>query len=157
MTETSGGQGQAVEHVTSAPQNGDGLYHLYTDGACPGGLGLMGAGVLLITPQGEEIPRCKSMKRGTSQIAEYEALLFGLWLALQRGARRLRIYMDSQLVARQLTGIYQVRAAHLRPLWKRAMNQLERLDSYEIIWIPRDLNDRADALANRALRAAYKK
>lgn len=90
----------------------------------------------------------------TNNVAEYEALLAGLELALDRGVQRLDVFLDSELVVRQLNGDYRVRDAGLRPLWERARELLDRFREVEVHHVPRAQNRAADALVNRAIDEA---
>jgi ribonuclease HI len=87
----------------------------------------------------------------TNNVAEYEALLWGLATALDQGVRDLRVCADSELVVRQLTGVYRVKNEGLRPLFVRAQALLKRFDSCEIVHVRREMNAAADALANQAM------
>jgi ribonuclease HI len=62
--------------------------------------------------------------------------------------------MDSELLVRQLKGIYRVRAADLKPLYDQACRSLAQFGHYSIHHIPREQNRRADKLANEALDKA---
>jgi ribonuclease HI len=87
----------------------------------------------------------------TNNIAEYNALLTALKEAQRRGFQRLKIYTDSQLLQRQMTGLYRVKSRHLLPLYAQARELLNHLKSYDILHIPREQNQEADRLANMAV------
>ena len=59
--------------------------------------------------------------------------------------------MDSQLVARQITGQYRVKHADLAPIHRRVMELLSRFDGYSVGHLPRELNREADRLSNIAI------
>ncbi|MFM8312929.1 MAG: reverse transcriptase-like protein, partial [Deltaproteobacteria bacterium] len=61
------------------------------------------------------------------------------------------IKSDSELMVRQLNGIYKVRTPHIQSLFQEAKNLLEQFSSNEVLHIRREENKRADALCNQAL------
>ncbi len=125
---------------------------IYTDGAARGNPGESGAGVVLKTPEGEEVGRFgRYLGKGTNNFAEYQALLLGLQHAQEFGANDITILSDSDLLVRQLVGEYRVRAAHLRVLFDEAQEMLAEFDKYQIKRIERDKNKEADSMANRAI------
>ena len=93
--------------------------------------------------------------RATNNVAEYVGAIRALeWLVEQRYAGEVVVRGDSQLVIRQMTGEYEVKADHLRAYHER-LRQLEgkfRRVAFE--WVPREENRTADALSKRALAAA---
>ena len=89
--------------------------------------------------------------RATNNVAEYQALLHALRFALQRGARRVRVFSDSELVVRQVGGAYRVKHPQLLPLYREAMELLARFEEARVTHVRREHNREADRLANRAL------
>ncbi|NTV64621.1 MAG: ribonuclease HI family protein [Oscillochloris sp.] len=88
----------------------------------------------------------------TSNAAEYQAMIFGLQLVLERyGPARVRCLSDSRVVVDQLSGRAAVRAAGLAPLHEQATALTARLAHVTFIHIPREVNRLADALAWEAL------
>ncbi len=90
----------------------------------------------------------------TNNVAEYLALLHALQRALQMGERRVQIFSDSELLVRQLNGIYQVRDPKLRQLYDQAQALIRQFDEIRIIHVPRKQNRQADKLCNQALDEA---
>ena len=90
----------------------------------------------------------------TNNIAEYNALLYGLEEALMLKAGEIVVNLDSELVARQLAGDYRVKDSALKPLFERAMNMLKSFKGFEIRHIEREKNKEADKLVNRAINLA---
>jgi ribonuclease HI len=127
-------------------------YVLYSDGASRGNPGAAAIGFVLLDPSGRElIAEGRAIGKQTNNVAEYTALLRGLETALELGVRRLRVRMDSELVVRQLQGIYRVKNAGLRPLFEAVQRLCRRFATCRIEHVPRAENARADALANQAL------
>lgn len=63
---------------------------------------------------------------------------------------KLQIYMDSQLVIKQILGEYRVKNARLQPLHREVKNLLTRFPAWNARHIPRAENHEADSLANAA-------
>ncbi|MGQ9687981.1 MAG: ribonuclease HI family protein [Desulfobaccales bacterium] len=125
---------------------------LYVDGASRGNPGPAGAGAVLYGPNGaKQAEESRYLGEATNNMAEYQALLLGLDLARNQGAKHLKVFSDSELLVRQLKGIYQVRKAHLYPLWHQAQEKLQQFDSVEIYHVDRSLNFEADQLARKAI------
>ena len=125
---------------------------LHVDGGSHGNPGPAGCGVVLLDEAGEAIAeKFEFIGRATSNQAEYRALLLGLEIAREHGATEVTIRADSQLLVRQLNGTYKVKSRRLMPLFNQARSVLEKFASWRAEHIPRELNTRADALANQAM------
>jgi len=86
--------------------------------------------------------------------AEYEALIFGLLLALSMDIRNLQAYGDSQLVVRRINDIYEVCKAKLVPYYVAARKLMEKFQNVQVSHIPRRKNASTDALAKHAAASA---
>jgi len=131
---------------------------LMVDGAARGNPGQAGCGAVLFSEKGavlEEISRY--LGQTTNNVAEYEGLLMGLEAVLRLGGKRLLVQSDSQLLVRQLNGLYRVRDAKLRKLHQKAVDLLHQLEAYRIIHVRREHNRRADRLANQAIDDARRR
>ena len=125
---------------------------LYCDGASRGNPGPSGAGVVLLDEKGKQIfELSRYLDNGTNNEAEYRALVRGLEAAADLGVKRIEIFLDSELVVRQLSGKYKVRNARLRSLFDQAVSILQQFDDYAIFHVGRELNQQADRLANEAI------
>ncbi len=133
----------------AGPELGADRLILFTDGASRGNPGEAGAGIVLRNEQGEEI-EAKGFYLGqcTNNVAEYKALLLGLREAKKYGARAITIYLDSELIVRQLTGVYRVKDEKLKPLFAEVMTLLRGFTDAPVAHVPRSKNRRADELAN---------
>jgi ribonuclease HI len=88
----------------------------------------------------------------TNNVAEYTAVVRAVGLALELGARRLELLLDSKLIVEQLAGRWRVKDAKLRPLWADALRQLRSLpEGWVAAHVPRAQNSLADALCNEAI------
>jgi len=123
---------------------------LYCDGASKGNPGHSGIGIVLII-KGHKITLSEYIGLATNNIAEYKALLRGIYEAEKNGVRIIDIFTDSELMAKQIQGIYKVKSPNLENLYKEVISLLKGFEKYTIKHIPRDLNKEADSLANAAL------
>jgi len=131
---------------------------LFTDGACRGNPGNGGAGAVLVGENGEVVSTAKRfLGHCTNNIAEYQALILGLGEALGRGATAISIYLDSELIVRQIQGVYRVKNPTLKPLMADVCALLDRFDTWQIAHVPRSENAMADKLANEAIDEALSK
>jgi ribonuclease HI len=131
---------------------------LFTDGACRGNPGNGGAGAVLVGKNGEVVSTAKRfLGHCTNNIAEYQALILGLGEALGRGATAISIYLDSELIVRQIQGIYRVKNPTLKPLMADVRALLDRFDTWQVAHVPRSENAVADKLANEAIDEALAK
>ncbi len=131
---------------------------LFTDGACRGNPGNGGAGAVLVGKNGEVVSTAKRfLGHCTNNIAEYQALILGLGEALGRGATAISIYLDSELIVRQIQGVYRVKNPTLKPLMADVRALLDRFDTWQVAHVPRSENAVADKLANEAIDEALKK
>jgi ribonuclease HI len=127
-------------------------YVLYCDGAARGNPGPASTGYVLVDTDGHElVARGETLGKQTNNVAEYTALLQGLQAALDLGVQKIQVRMDSELVVRQLLGIYRVRNPGLQPLYNAVQERRRRFASFQIEHVRRHDNARADALANAAL------
>ena len=132
-------------------ENSEDWWTLHADGASKGNPGPAGAGAILYDQTGTVLAEIsRSLGRKTNNEAEYQGLITGLEEAVKLGGRRLKIRMDSELVVRQILGVYKVRNERLKPLYQQALGLLRELEAYDILHVRRELNAEADRLASRA-------
>ncbi len=96
-------------------------------------------------------------RHATNNVAEYAGAVRALEWLTGRGYRGgVTVRGDSQLVIRQMTGEYRVRAEHLRAFHDRLRQLSAGFHRVDFVWIPRDQNQRADQLSKKAvLEAQY--
>jgi len=126
---------------------------IYTDGAARGNPGPAGAGAILRDALSGEVVAeiARSLGIRTNNYAEWTAVELALAEAMRLGARQVDLRMDSELVARQISGRYRVKHPDLKPIHARVMGMLARLDGYTVGHVPRELNKEADHLSNVAI------
>jgi ribonuclease HI len=127
---------------------------LHFDGGSRGNPGPAGIGMVLRLATGKII-RAEGRFIGfaTNNVAEYQAVVAGLEMALEAGLTSLEVRGDSELVIRQLTGVYKVRHPDLIPLHAKATGLMARIPQLVIRHNLREHNALADELANRAMDA----
>ncbi|HEY4277604.1 MAG TPA: ribonuclease HI family protein [Conexibacter sp.] len=132
-----------------------GYYLLNTDGGNRGDpSGRAAIGALVRTRRLDTVAQIsKAIGPATHNVAEYQGLIEGLKLAREHGIKRIRVYMDSELVVDQVNGVSAVRQPHLSELHEVARSLVAQFESFRISWVPRELNAEADRLVNDALGA----
>jgi ribonuclease HI len=126
---------------------------IYFDGASRGNPGRAGAGIWITDGEGRKISEVsRYLGHKTNNEAEYWALLLGLREAKRLGGETLQIFTDSELVERQIRGVYRVRDLNLKALYQTVLQSLKTFSSFEIESIPREENKEADHLANQAIQ-----
>ncbi|MBI3895541.1 MAG: ribonuclease HI family protein [Acidobacteria bacterium] len=124
----------------------------YIDGGSRGNPGPAGFGVVIQDAKGHTLDTIAEFLGGaTNNVAEYRALLAALEYATEKKCQRLKVYCDSELIARQMQGRYRVQSPDLKPLYQRAQDLVHLLDRFAIEHIPRERNQQADRLANEAM------
>ena len=127
----------------------------WIDGAARGNPGPASYGVRIESEDGALITELhEAIGTATNNVAEYRGLIAALdYLAAHRH-RDVLIRSDSELLVRQMTGAYSVRAPSLRPLYVQASAAAAQFDSVKYEHVPREQNARADLLANLAIDGA---
>jgi len=125
------------------------------DGGSRGNPGLAAWGVAVLGENGTAVEgHAGVLGRATNNVAEYHGLLAALRLAAERDARDVEIRADSELIVRQVRGVYRVRHPDLQPLYAEAMRLVARFRSFRIEHVRREHNREADRLVNVALDRA---
>jgi len=126
---------------------------IHTDGAARGNPGLAGLGAVLRDAETGQVRAELARFLGirTNNYAEWTAVEAALEEALRLGATWVDLRMDSELVARQISGRYRVKHPELRPIHAHVMAMLGKLGGYTVAHVPRELNKDADRLSNVAV------
>ena len=125
---------------------------VHVDGGSRGNPGPAAAASVVSSPSGEVLDEASELLGTvTNNVAEYRALLLGLARARALGASEVEVVNDSELIAKQVQGLYKVKHAAMRPLYSEAMAVLRAFESWKIRSVPRAQNADADALVNAAL------
>jgi ribonuclease HI len=128
---------------------------LFTDGGARGNPGPAAFGYVLETEDGTVLDaRGEAIGVATNNVAEYKALIAGLEKALELGVDDLEVVSDSELLVRQMTGVYRVKNRGLMPLSLDAAALARQLGHVRYTAVRREENELADRLVNEALDAA---
>lgn len=124
----------------------------YTDGGSRGNPGPAAAGFLLADKDKNQLQaKAVFLGQATNNVAEYTAVVKALEAAKQIGAAQITIFSDSELLVRQINGLYKVKSRKIRPLFLQATNLLGEFENWQVHHIPRTKNSRADELVNQSL------
>src|SRR5579864_2404529 len=124
----------------------------HSDGGARGNPGPSGYGVVIKDESGRKVATLSEyLGHQTNNFAEYQELIAALEYALKHGPKALKLISDSELLVRQIKGIYKVKKATLQDLHARAKELIKQLDLFSIGHALRDHNQEADRLANEAM------
>lgn len=112
-------------------------------------------GVTLLEGQQEVETVSKYIGHATNNIAEYTAMIEGLESAQEMGYSEVVANADSELMIKQLNGQYKVKNPEIAKLYMKVKSLENKFSSVTYNHVKRELNKRADALANMALDANY--
>ena len=124
------------------------------DGGSRGNPGPAGYGVRIQRDDGTVIELKGALPDTTNNVAEYTGLLTALRWAAEQGVSTLHIRADSELIVKQMKGIYKVKNAGLQPLHQEASSLVRRIGRVTFEHVRREFNRDADRLANEAMDEA---
>src|ERR1700681_3423546 len=138
-----------------APRGGGPPEHYltaYSDGGARGNPGPAGYGVVIKDQAGQKVAALSEyLGHQTNNFAEYQGLIAALEYAVEHGPKALKLVSDSELLVRQIKGIYKVKNATLQELHARAKQLIAQLEWFSIDHALREHNREADELANQAM------
>ena len=127
----------------------------YTDGGSRGNPGPAGYGVRIEDGKGNLVEEfCGSLGTATNNVAEYSGLLAALRWARDHGVTALRVRSDSELLVKQMKGVYRVKNPGLQPLYREAQQLVGAIGRVTFEHVRREQNTEADRLANQAMDEA---
>ena len=136
----------------------DRVVKVFIDGASKGNPGPSGIGVLILDENKKEISRIsEKIEESTNNVAEYKALLRAIIECKKLGLSSVQFYTDSQLLARQINGMYKIKDPGLKSLYIKIKGKLLGFKSWNITHIPREKNVAADKLANEPFKKTKNK
>ncbi len=125
---------------------------IHVDGASRGNPGTAGAGAILKNIQGGVLKKLRRfLGKATNNVAEYEALILALKESSAMGVKKVYLHADSELVVKQVLGIYKVKNETLKKLHAEVLSLLKNFTEFKIRHVPREQNKEADKLANEAI------
>jgi ribonuclease HI len=146
-------QSRATKELFGAHENPP-AHHLvaFSDGGARGNPGPSGYGVVIQDESGRKVAALSEyLGHQTNNFAEYQGLIAALEYAVANGHKALKVISDSELLVRQIKGIYKVKNAALQELHGRAKELIAKLDWFSIGHVLRGHNEEADRLANAAM------
>ena len=124
----------------------------HSDGGARGNPGPSGYGVVIQDEAGRKIAALSQyLGHQTNNFAEYQGLIAALEYAIEHGHKALKVVSDSELLVRQIKGIYKVKNLTLQELHARAKELIVQLEWFSIDHALREHNREADELANQAM------
>ncbi len=125
----------------------------YVDGASKGNPGESGIGVALFSMDGKKIAQqAKAIGIATNNIAEYTALIEAMKMATEMGIKILNVIGDSELMVRQVSGVYKIKNVDILKKVKEVMELKRGFDKFTISYVGREHNTLADALSTSLLK-----
>jgi ribonuclease HI len=144
-------QGSNPQDIEALLRDEGGHAYVYFDGASRGNPGPAAAGWVVVTSDGIAAEGGETIGRATNNQAEYEALIRALRTARDYGFDSVEVKGDSQLIVKQVTGAWDTNDPELREHRVTVRELLTEFDDWELSHVPREINERADELANEAL------
>jgi probable phosphoglycerate mutase len=127
----------------------------YTDGGSRGNPGPAGYGVRIEDGNGQLVEELyEALGVATNNVAEYRGLLAALRWARDHEVTSLRVRSDSELLVKQMKGIYRVKNPGLQPLHQEAQQLARQIGRVIFEHVRREQNAEADRLANKAMDEA---
>jgi ribonuclease HI len=143
----------AKGHLFESRENPPECYLVaHSDGGARGNPGPAGYGVVIKDESGRKVAALSEyLGHQTNNFAEYQGLIAALEYAIQHGPKALKVISDSELLVRQIKGIYKVKNPTLQDLHGRAKELIGQLQWFSIGHALREHNQEADRLANEAM------
>jgi ribonuclease HI len=124
------------------------------DGGSRGNPGPAGYGVHIERDDGTIVELKGTLDVATNNVAEYNGLLAALRWAVEQGVKTLHVRADSELMVKQMKGVYRVKNPGLQPLYEQARSLARQLGKVSFEHVRREFNKDADRLANEAMDEA---
>jgi ribonuclease HI len=124
---------------------------MHIDGASRGNPGPAAYAIVLARPGMPVVEEADTIGKATNNVAEYTALVEGLRLATELGVKKLSVFSDSELMVKQMDGLYRVKNPELLDLYNEAKRLAGNFEKLTITHVRREQNARADAIGNDAL------
>lgn len=125
---------------------------MYADGGAKNNPGPAAFGVVFKDENDNELfQHSESIGETTNNIAEYRALLYALRNAKRYHPEKVKIFLDSKLVVRQMQGKYKIENEDMQKLFLQCWNKKLEFDQIEFTHIPREKNNEADELVKKEL------
>jgi ribonuclease HI len=124
----------------------------HVDGGARGNPGPAGYGVTIDDASGKRLAELSEyLGHKTNNVAEYSGVVAALEYCLENGCKALQIVSDSELIVKQMNGVYKVKHQELKQFHERARQMAAKLEWFRIEHVLRERNQEADRLANAAM------
>ncbi len=130
------------------------FFKLYSDGGARGNPGPAGCGFVLFDEERLVGFDAKYLGVSTNNQAEYQGLILGLKFAIKNNFKSLNCFLDSELIVKQLNGLYKVKNENIKPFFDDVTSLIKYFEEIKFVHIERSLNSFADKLANIAMDAS---
>jgi len=131
---------------------------MFTDGGARGNPGPAAIGVVIKNHKGDVIQRTgKYIGESTNNDAEYKALLDGVTSLKEMGATKVKCFLDSELVVKQMNGLYKVKNQNIKTLWSKIKIIEKSFEEISYHHVKREKNMEADSIVNEVLDSALLK
>lgn len=128
---------------------------MFTDGGARGNPGPAAIGVVIKNHKGDVIQKTgKYIGESTNNDAEYKALLDGVTSLKEMGATKVKCYLDSELVVKQMNGLYKVKNQNIKTLWSKIKIIEKSFEEISYHHVKREKNMEADSIVNEVLDSA---
>lgn len=128
---------------------------IYSDGGARGNPGPAGIGAVIYNENKKEIATIsRFLGKATNNQAEYEALIAVLKKAKDLNIKDAIVYLDSELIVKQINREYKVKDKDLAKLFMQVHNLSINFENISFFHVRREFNKRADQLANEAMDKA---
>ena len=139
-------------HQDAAPTPAGQTVIANIDGGARGNPGPAAYGVVIRNPKGEVVAELSQyLGHQTNNFAEYSGLLAALDYAVREKIASLKVRSDSELLVRQMKGVYKVKNPALQELFRQAQLLVRKLEHFSIEHVFREQNKEADRLVNDEL------
>jgi ribonuclease HI len=128
---------------------------MFTDGGARGNPGPAAIGVVIKNHKGDVIQKTgKYIGESTNNDAEYRALLDGVTSLKEIGATKVKCFLDSELVVKQMNGLYKVKNQNIKTLWGKIKIIEKSFEEITYHHVKREKNMEADSIVNEVLDSA---
>lgn len=128
------------------------IIKVFTDGASRGNPGPASIGIVFYSSADEkELEHQERLGEQTNNFAEYMAVIRALEIARDHGVQEIEFFCDSELLVKQMKGLYKVKAPQIIPLYEKVKKGMAPFQKVGFNHVRREQNKEADALANQAL------
>lgn len=153
VTEKDHNLAKQIDKINKETKLSDHYAKIYADGGSRGNPGPAASGYVIYDEKDRLVARGgRFLGETTNNQAEYDSLYQSLLHCNRLGANNVDIFMDSQLVIKQMKGEYKVKHPEIQKIYKKIITELiPKFNEVTFTHVPRELNKEADAEVNKVL------